>query len=369
MKLFFCAGESSSDLHGSNLIRALRVLEPGIECVGLGGQRMREAGMELRYDLARDSVMGLVEIVKSLALIRRLYVETIAGFERERPDAAVLIDFSGFNLRIAARARKLSIPVIYYISPQVWAWRRGRIRAIKRNVTKMLVILPFEKEIYDKAGVPCAYVGHPLIDHIDSLSLPGEYKGSMVIGVLPGSRAQEIDKIFPVMLEVARRIREKYPQARFVAPCVDEERAVQIRMIAADFPIQTVIQRTYEVLRAARFALVKSGTASLEAALFGVPMVVLYRGSPVSVWLARRLVRGRINAIAMPNLLAGRNVIPEFIQDDATPQNILPHALELIEDSARRRSMIAELDAVRGMLKSGASDAAAREILEVVRTR
>jgi lipid-A-disaccharide synthase len=369
VKIFFCAGETSSDLHAANLIRALRGLEPGVECEGLGGRRMQQAGMKLRYDLASASVMGLVEVVKALGLIRRLYVETVAYFERERPDAAVLIDFSGFNLRLAARARRLDIPVIYYISPQVWAWRSGRIKKIKRTVRKMLVILPFEQAIYEAAGVPCTYVGHPLLDHIAASTISDEFAGGMVIGLLPGSRAQEISRILPVMIEVATGIRARYPEARFIAPCVDEERAARVREIAKTFPLETVLNRTYDVLLAARFALVASGTATVETMLFGVPMVVMYSGSPVSVWLARRLVGKRVNAIAMVNILAGRHIVPEFIQNEAKAANILPHALELIGDSGRRRAMIADFASVRGMLKGGASEAAAREILEIVRTK
>ncbi len=369
MKIFFSAGESSSDLHASNLIRALRFLDPAVQCEGLGGRRMQQAGMNLRYDLASASVMGIVEVVKSLGLIRRLYVDTIAYFERDRPDAAVLIDFSGLNLRLAARAKKMDIPVIYYISPQVWAWRSGRIKKIKRTVRKMLVILPFEQAIYEEAGVPCAYVGHPLLDHVAATPVSDEFADGMLIAVLPGSRAQEISRILPVMLDVANGIRARYPEARFIAPCVDEQRAAQVRAIAGGFPLETVVNRTYDVLRAARFALVASGTATVETMLFAVPMVVMYSGSPVSVWLARRLVGKRVNAIAMVNILAGRHVVPEFIQNEATAAKILPHALELVDDSDRRRTMLADLASVRGMLKGGASETAAREILEIVQSK
>jgi len=365
MKVFFCAGENSSDQHGAAVIAALKQRDPTIQCVGLGGPRMERAGMTLRYNLAETSLLGFIEVLKSIGMIRRLFKETVAFFEEERPDTVVLIDYPGFNLRLAAQAHRLGIPVIYYIGPQVWAWRRGRVRVVKRFVDKMLVILPFEQSIYDEAGVPCAYVGHPLMDHVDRAQVSDRYAGDTIVGILPGSRAQEIKHILPIMVDVAKGIRERYPDARFVAPCVDERRAEQIHAIAGDFPIETAIGGMYDVLGAARFALVASGTATVETTLFKVPMAVVYRGSAISVWLARKLVGKRLNAIAIANILARRHIVPEFIQEQATVENILPHALEMIEDSDRRRKTIEDYEMVRRMLRGGASEAVADEILAI----
>jgi len=231
------AGESSGDIHGANLLRALRALEGDLECEGLGGRHLAGAGMHLRYDLAEKAVMGFTEVVRSLGVIRRLFAETAARLEATRPDCLVLIDYPGFNIRLAKEAKRLDIPVVYYIGPQVWAWKKGRIHTIARLVAKMLVILPFEEAIYRDIGVDCTYVGHPLLDHLATFEPAGAYEGDLVIGLLPGSRAQEIRRIFPVQRDVARGIREHYPEARCVVPCVDAARAEQIRALSEGFPI------------------------------------------------------------------------------------------------------------------------------------
>ncbi len=367
MKIFLCAGEASGDIHGAHLVRALRALDPGVECEGLGGPRMQQAGMVLRHDLAGRAIMGYIEVVRSIGYIKRIFDDTLARLREWRPDAVVMIDYPGFNLRLASRVHAMGIPVVYYISPQIWAWKKGRIKQIKRCVRKMMVILPFEKAIYDAAGVPCEYVGHPLLDHIAQTPVSAAYAGGQVVGLLPGSRKMEIERMLPVMIDVARGLREKYPQARFVSPCVDEAREAQVRELAGDFPLETAVGGMYDVLRAARFALVCSGTATLETALFEVPMAVLYRATPVSAWIARRLITKKLVGISLPNILAGRRIVPEFLQEDATLERILPQALELMADSPARREMLAELAAIRGLLKPGASEAAARVVLDVAR--
>jgi lipid-A-disaccharide synthase len=364
-RIFFSAGESSGDIHGANLIRALRELEPEIECVGLGGKRMEAAGMELRHDLASNAIMGFAEVVKHFAFFKRLYVETVRGFEYEAPDCLVVIDYPGFNIQIAKRASMLAIPVVWYISPQVWAWKRGRVLTIARIVQKMIVILPFEKRLYEAVGVDCTFVGHPLLDHVAATPIDALYRDGMVIGLLPGSREQEIGRLLATMIEVARGIQKQYPNARFVAPCVDETREQQIRNIAGDFPLETAIGKTYEVLGGARFCLVASGTATVEATLFGAPMVILYRVAPITYWLARLLVR--VDHIGMVNILAGKRIVPEFVQYEATVERILPVALNLIGDGPDRERMLAELRDVRDALgEPGASKRAAEQVLAVL---
>ncbi|MDQ1257351.1 MAG: Lipid-A-disaccharide synthase, partial [Candidatus Hydrogenedentes bacterium] len=264
-------------MHGANLIRALREADPAIECEGLGGEAMAAAGMRLRYDLAGEAIMGISEVVKAFPAIRRLFLDTAAHIESARPDALVLIDYPGFNMRLGQRAKAMGVPVVYYISPQVWAWKKRRIYTIAKMVDKMLVILPFEEKLYTDIGVDCAYVGHPLLDSVARFESTGRYRGGMVIGVLPGSREQEIRRLLGPMLEVARGIRDAYPEARFVAPCANEARERQVRAMIGDFPLETAVGQTYEVLDAARFCLVASGTATLETALFGVPMAILYK--------------------------------------------------------------------------------------------
>ena len=365
-RLFFVAGERSGDTHGAHLIQALRRQDPSIECEGLGGQMMRAAGMTLRHDLAGQAIMGFTEVVKHFPAIRRLMRETVDHLRETRPDALVLIDYPGFNLHLARQAHELGIPVIYYVSPQIWAWKKKRIHTIQRCIRKMLVIFPFEEEFYRKAGVDCAYVGHPLLDHVAQTANEPAAEDGMVIGILPGSRQQEIARLMQPMIATAGGIRERYPEARFIAPCVDEVRAQQIRACAGDFPLEVLVDGMDTVLRRARFCLVASGTATIETALYGVPMIIAYRVSPLSYLLAKYFVRG-IEHIGMVNILAGEEVVPEFVQHDATPEKMLRKALELVEDSPARAAMCEGLAHIRHILGGGgASENAAREIRAVL---
>lgn len=364
-RIFFSAGEASGDLHGSHLIRALLEKRSDLRCEGLGGSMMAEAGLDLHFDLAGRAIMGFSEVLRSAPFVWRLFRGTVDHLRTTRPDLLVLIDYPGFNIRLASKAHALGIPVVYYISPQVWAWKRGRMRTLAKVVDRMLVILPFEKPMYDEVGLDCVFVGHPLLDHIAATPIQGTYEGEMVIGVMPGSRRQEIERILPIMLSVARGIRLRYPDARFIAPCVDEERKGQIGALAGDFPLETVVGTMYELLHAARFCMVASGTATVETALFRVPMVVVYRVTELTYRFARALVD--VEAIALVNILAGRHIVPEYIQHEARTETILSKALELIEDGRPRERMLDELDHVREILGTGGASAlAAGAILEVL---
>jgi len=365
-RIFLVAGETSGDIHGANLVRALRAADPDAVCEGLGGPRMAEAGMALREDLAGRAIMGFAEVFRSLPYIRRVFRETEAHLAKTRPDCIVLIDYPGFNMRLAARAKAMGLRVVYYISPQVWAWKAGRVRTLARIVDKMLAILPFEEKLYREAGVDCSFVGHPLMDQLEAVPVKGIYRGELVVGLLPGSREQEVRRLLEPMIAVARGISAVYPAARFVAPCVNAARETQVRTLAGDFPIEATIGRMYEVLDAARFCLVASGTATLETALFGVPMAILYKTGRLNYWIARRLVR--ISHIGLANILAGGGIVPEFIQEQASADAILPVALELMGDTPRRRQMLDDLIALRAELGgAGASMRAAEAILAVAR--
>lgn len=361
-RLFFVAGESSGDTHGAGLVRALRAVDPRIACEGLGGPRMAAAGMALRHDLASEGIMGFTEVVRHFPRIRRLFLDTLDHLRRSRPDAVVLIDYPGFNIRLARALKPEGIPVIYYISPQVWAWKKKRLRTIARCVSRMLVIFPFEEALYRDAGVPCAYVGHPLLDHLADYVPARRFDGDPVIGVLPGSRAQEIARLMPLMAELARGIRRRHRGARFVVPVVDDARAAQVRAQSEGFPFEVVAGGMYDVLAQARFAVVASGTATLETALFRVPMAIVYKVSPITYGLARLLVD--VTHIGMVNIVAGRGIAPEFIQGRASASHILPVALELIEDTPARAHMLHGLDEVRERLGGqGANKRVAAEIL------
>ena len=327
---------------------------------------MAAAGMHLRHDLASDAIMGFTEVVKHFPSIRRLFLDTVAHIRATKPDVVVLVDYPGFNIRLAKALKDDPVRVVYYISPQVWAWKKGRVRDIAASVDHMLVIFPFEEAIYREAGVPCTYVGHPLVEHLASYECPRDLGGDYVIGLLPGSRAQEIGRHMPVIAAVARGIRHHYPHARFLVPVVDEKRAAQVRAAAEGFPLEVIVGGMHEVLARARFALVASGTATLETALFGVPMLVLYKVSALSYALARLLVD--VQHIGMVNIVAQRGIVPEFIQGRATAKYLLPAALELLGDSPARATMLADLAAVRARLgEGGASERAAAVIMNFLK--
>lgn len=366
-RIFLVAGEESGDAHGADLIAALRARLPDLDCEGLGGQKMAAAGMRLRYDLAADAIMGFTEVLRRLPALRRLMRDTENRLATWRPDALVLIDYPGFNIRLAQRAHALGIPVVYYISPQVWAWKQGRLHTLARCVDKMLVIFPFEEALYRNAGVDCVYVGHPLIERTASYTPRRSFQGEPVIGLLPGSRAQEIARLLPPLLDTAREIMKHHPNAHFVCPCVNEARAAQIRQLARDFPLELCVGGMYDVLAAARFCMVASGTATLETALFGVPFVIVYRVGTVNYALARMLIN--IRHIGIVNIIAEREIVPEFIQHRAASVQLLPVALELLADSPRRARMIADLAALRGQLRGGAAERAAKEIAALLETR
>lgn len=368
-RIFFVAGERSGDIHGASLIRALRAADSTVHCEGLGGQLMAEAGMALRQDLAGQAIMGFSEVIKQLLPLRRLLLDTGRHLRETRPDAVVLIDYPGFNIRIAKAAHALGIPVVYYISPQVWAWKKNRIHTLARVVDKMLVILPFEEALYRNAGVDCTYVGHPLLDHIETGQTDGDKKEPLVIGLLPGSREQEIARLMHPMAAAAAGIRACYPHARFVTPCVNEDRARQVRALLGDFPIEVRVGGMHDVLARARFCLVASGTATLETALFNVPMIIVYKVGSMNYWLARWFIRG-ITHIGLVNILMGRGIVPEYIQQEAVPEKMLPKALELIADTPARGQMLKDYAELRHLLGDrGASERAAHEILALIEGR
>jgi lipid-A-disaccharide synthase len=367
-RIFLVAGEISGDAHGARLVTALKQHAPEIRLEGIGGPKMEQAGMELHHDLASQGIMGYVEVIKSLGLIRRLFNETLDRFRRTPPDVLVLIDYPGFNLRLAKKAHEMGIKVVYYISPQVWAWKKGRIHTLNQCVDKMLVILPFEKQIYDEVGLDCTFVGHPLLESISEKPIKGTFsQHEMLIGLLPGSRELEIRLLMPVMLDLAEEIRKDYPHAHFVSPAVDDERARQIQQLAGSFPLEIVQDEFYEILSAARFVLVASGTATVEATLFEVPMAVLYKMNRINYWLARLLVD--IDAISLVNILAQKHIVPEFIQNEASVENILPIAKTLIAETEERKTMIQSLGNMKQQLGSTrASETAAIEILSLAET-
>jgi len=373
--LMVVAGEASGDLHGAALCRALRARVPGLRLTGMGGDLMAAAGVGLLAHVRDVAVVGLSEVTRRLPALWRSWRRLVAALDRERPRALVLIDFPGFNLRLARRARRLGVPVVYYVPPQVWAWRPGRLARIRRDVALVLAVLPFEAPLYRAAGVPVAYVGHPILDALvgapsreAARRLLGLAPTDLVVGLLPGSRPHEVARLLPLMRAAAVRLAAARPGARFVlarAPTVGA--ADLARRLDGGPPVQVEAGRTHAVMRAADLLLVASGTAALEAALLGTPMVVCYRVSRATAFVARRVLR--VPWISLANLVLGRAVVPElYTPADATPARLAAEALRLLDTPAARaaqRAAFAELAAELG--PPGVADRAAQLVLAQAR--
>ena len=370
-RLFLVAGEASGDLHGSILARALAEADESVSIEGVGGAEMEKVGVHLHHRCEQMAITGLWEVIRHLPRFRRLLGELEDRLREEPPDALIPIDYPDFNLRLAARAHALGIPVIYYISPQVWAWRKGRIRQLARFVRRMIVIFPFEEDLYRQAGVPVSYVGHPLVDWVRSGMNREETRHALgldaaqpLVVLLPGSRRSEVQRILPVLLETRRLLASRpWAWVAALAPGLsiddlpDEARA-------ADAP-EFYRGKTYDLLAAADLALTASGTATLEAALLGTPMLVVYRMHALTWQLARRVVR--VPHIAMANLLAGERVVPEFLQDRASPDSLAEEVVRWMDDPSLRRRTGEKLQRVAAKLGGGgAARRAARVILEEV---
>jgi lipid-A-disaccharide synthase len=373
LKIMMSCGEPSGDLYAGALAVEIRRRAPDAAIFGLGGQRMMAGGGELLADYRGLSVTGLIEaarvIPRSLAVMRRL----IDAARSEKPQALVVIDFPDFNFRLAAAVKPLGIPVIYYISPQIWAWRRKRMAVMKRVADRVLVIFPFEEKIYADAGVPVQFVGHPLIDLARAqepkdlfLREIGLDARRPVVALLPGSRPNEVKRLLPVMRDATREISSRLPDVQFViarAPSLDDH-LFKLHWNRVR-PIE-VLARTDDVLAVADAAVTASGTATVQAALHGVPMAVVYRLSPMTYRLGRRFVH--VDTFAMVNLIAGRRVVPELIQNDCTPAAISREVLSLLTDTARADEIRAALAEVRRKLGGpGASGRAADAVLAIAR--
>jgi lipid-A-disaccharide synthase len=366
-RVLIVAGEASGDLYGGQLIREVTRLAPAASFFGIGGASMRQAGLKALSRSEDISVVGLFEVIRHLGVIRRALKSVTESIRTERPDLVVLIDFPDFNFRVARAARASGVPVLYYISPQVWAWRRGRVKTLAGLVDKMIVIFPFEVDIYRKAGVDVEFLGHPLVDEV-SLQVRGltAARGRHPsVALLPGSRRSEIERHMPVMREAARIIAERLPDASFTIPLAPTLVREDIERYLADsaVPIRVVEGALHRVVKGADVAVVSSGTATVETALLGTPMVVIYRLNPLTFFLARRLIR--VPYIAMVNLISGRLVVPELIQDKASPEAIAREALIILNDAEVHRRMKADLREVARVIgRPGASHRVAARVVE-----
>lgn len=363
MKYYIIAGEASGDLHGSNLIRSLRKEDPAAEVRAWGGDLMAEAGADLVKHYRDLAFMGFVEVLMNLRTILRNLDKCKADVLAYQPDALILIDYPGFNLRIAEWAHQNGFKVIYYISPQVWAWKENRVKKIKQCVDKMLVILPFEQEFYEKWDYKVEYVGHPLIEVVhNSMVQPKDapLSDKPIVALLPGSRKQEILKKLPVMLEVARQ----FPDHQFiVAKAPGQEDAFYTAMLAPYPNVSSVRNQTYPLLKQSRAALVTSGTATLETALFHVPEVVCYKGNQLSYYIARKLIK--VKYISLVNLIMDKEVVKELIQDELNPESCTRELKNILEDGPERTRLLEDYTTLTTLLSEGgnASEKAARSIV------
>jgi lipid-A-disaccharide synthase len=377
LRLLVSCGEASGDLYAGALVRELRGLAPGIEVSGLGGPQFAAAGGRLVADYRSLAVTGLTEAIakipQSLGTINRL----VASARARRPDALVVIDFPDFNFPLARRIRRLGVPIVYYVSPQVWAWRAGRLKTIKTIADRVLVIFPFEEKIYQDAGIPVEFVGHPLVD----LARPSTPRGPFLkrlglepdaptIAVLPGSRPNEVRRILPDLVAAARLIADAIAKAQFVfarAPHLDNHLFDEVRAFAAGSAHTkgaVVEGETDAVLAAADVALTASGTATVQTAIHDTPMVVVYRLSSLTYMVGRPLVN--VDTFGMVNLIAGERIVPELIQDAFTPQAVAVEAVSMLTDTARAARIREGLGRVRARLGApGASRRAAEAILQV----
>jgi lipid-A-disaccharide synthase len=372
LRILLSCGEPSGDLYAGALTRELKTLDPSARIFGLGGPEFAAAGGILIEDYRGLAVTGLTEalakVPRSYATIKRL----TANARAERPHAAVVIDFPDFNFPLARRLKKLGIPIVYYISPQIWAWRGGRLRTIRALADRVLVIFPFEEAIYKEAGVPVEFVGHPLIDlatpsaprHV-FLRAHGLSPSAPTVAVLPGSRPNEVARILPDLASAAVLIRHTIVNAQFLvarAPNLDDHLFERAR--AAGVPIKIVEGETDAILASADIALTASGTATVQTALHDTPMVIVYRLSPVTYRIGRRLVK--LDSVGMVNLIAGEKIVPELIQDEFTPEAVAREAISLLTDLTRVARVREALARVRAKLGGpGASRRAARAIFEI----
>lgn len=367
LQLLISCGEASGDLYAAELLKALADKHPAVSAFGLAGSHSEAAGMELSVRLEEVSVIGLVEVVQKLPAISGAMKRLCAAAESRRPDLAILIDFSGFNLRLARRLKAIGIPVVYYVSPQVWAWRRGRVRAIRECVDEMLVILPFEKEFYEREGVNVRYVGHPLVDlartsmnreaFFDRLGLDPNRR---LLIMLPGSRRREIELHLPILREAVAELSRESEELQFVvsrAPTISPD-LLSEHLGATRERVRILEGPVYDGLAHADAAVVASGTATVEAALSETPMVVVYRAGRATYFLGKPFVK--VPFFSMVNLVAERELVPELIQDAMTPANIVEHVLRLLNEE-QAEAMREGLRGVKRKLGGGGGSARAAE--------
>lgn len=367
-KILVIAGETSGDQHGAHLVEGIKQLYPQAYFLGIGGEKMRNAGVDVIVDNSKLAVVGGIEVLKHFRHIHNAWKKMRVIISTRSVDLIILIDYPGFNLRLAKIAKKANIKVLYYISPQVWAWKSGRIKTIKKYVDKMLVIFPFEEILYQRANVPVEFVGHPLAGHVHASMdekkarhFFGINPNTKVIGLLPGSRKGEIERLLPVMIAAAEKIKQYDSQIQFVLPLASSltQEDINAYLTQHSIDIKIISGHFYDVLQICNAAIVTSGTATLETALMGIPMVIVYKITALTYFLAKKVIK--IPYIGLCNIVADKKIVQELIQKQANADAISTEIIKILEDQHYREVMLQNLSAVREKLGKHVSHLKAAE--------
>lgn len=373
--IMISAGEASGDFHAANLVKALHQLDPTIRVNGMGSDKMQEAGVDLLYDCRDIAVMGIIEVLAKWGTIMGALDILKASLAKNPPDLLILVDYQEFNMKLAKAAKKLGIKVMFYIGPQVWAWRSHRVKKIGRHIDMMAVLFPFEEEFYRKADVPVRFVGNPLVDEVKtSMSKDQAYdffkldKTLKTVGLFPGSRKSEICRLIETLLESARIVHHQYPQSQFIIPLTKSFNMDNIQPILdayEDLPIQIVHSHIHDVMNCCDAIVTASGTVTLETALMTTPMVIVYKMSGLSYGIMKRLIT--IDHIGLPNILAGKEIVKEMLQQYANEDNISTEILKMLTDQQYHQQVVSELEKVRDKLgSSGGSERVAKLAYELI---
>lgn len=371
-KILIIAGEVSGDIHGSNLVASVRRKSADVEFFGLGGKKMEDSGVKLYYNLVDIAVLGFFEVLKKYLTFKKIFNDTIKRLDKEKFDCVILIDYPGFNLRFARQVKKRNIPLLYYISPQVWAWGKGRIKTMKRLVDKIVVLFKFEEKLYKESGLEVEFAGHPLLDLVKPSVTKGESYGlfdlkrdKKTVVFFPGSREFEVRALLPIMLRSGELIKRSYPDVQFLVARLSSLKRDVFDEILKNYEldIKIVEGRTYDVIEASDLMIVKSGTGTLETTILEKPMIITYKASFFTYLFTRLLIK--LPYIGMVNVIAGKKIVPEFLQYNARPHLIAKEAVTLLQDTSKINEMKKSLKAVKEKLgEGGANERAARAVLK-----
>ncbi len=373
MNIMLIAGEPSGDLHGARLAKAILERQPDTRLSGMGGQQMQDVGVKLLFDPTKMSTIGFIEAIKNIQVLRRVMLKLAETIRQQKPDVVVLIDYPGFNMRLARMVKAQDIPMVYYFSPSAWAWGKSRAEKVAHTVTKVASVFPFEAEVYREAGADVTFVGHPLLDIVKP-SMPvdqvrislGITADQPVVGLLPGSRRQEIEMLLPEMLQAARLVKDELPDVRFILPRASsvDSGLLQKHLNNAQIEVQVVDGQVYDVMSICQAVIAASGTVTLEAAVLGVPMVIIYKSAASTYLLAKMLVR--IPHVGLPNIVLGRMAMPEYLQNDVKPDKIASEVIRMLTDSAYATALRADLaEVVKRLGNPGAVGRTAELVLAV----